>query len=202
MPANTKPVSPFTPERHLDLQADLHFFVDTLFTGLTILDVGAGLGKSKGRLRHNQVTTYEPSEACRGLVDCQVWPSDQIFDVVTAFEVIEHVADDRAFLRDLERGARRAIVVTTPNWHVAHCQSAQHYREYTPEEFRRLLDAVFPAAQVRRWAYYKDAEGGWVDDVEDWDTHRGLKHVALIHLGGLTSEVARIDAMMTGRWRR
>src|SRR3990172_7790623 len=91
----------FGPEQHLDLQADLHFFFDTLVAGKTVLDVGAGLGRSKVRIRHNRVTTYEPSKHCQNLVDiCSPVLPEGLFDVVTAFEVIEHVQDDEKFLWD------------------------------------------------------------------------------------------------------
>jgi hypothetical protein len=199
-PANTKPVRPFAPERHLDLQADLHFFFDTLVTGKRVLDVGAGLGKSKARIRHNRVITYEPSPACRGLVDLAEWPTAP-YDVVTAFEVLEHVQDDAGFLRQLESLATQAIFLTTPNWHVAQCQSADHYREYTPDEFGGLIETVFPNRPVWLWAYYKDAEGGWVDEPATWRTHRGLKHVALISSGmGLSNgEMIRLDGLVRVR---
>ena len=199
MPANTKPVEPFIATRHLDLQADLHFFFDTLVQGKRVLDVGAGLGKSKARIRHNRVTTYEPSLACAGLVDTQVCPAEP-FDLVTAFEVLEHIEDDEGFLRGLDRLATQGVFLTTPNWYISQCQSAQHYREYTHAEFIRLLQVVFPDVEgVWLWAYYKDAEGGWVDDPEIWDTHTGLKHVALINKGLSEDECFRIDAMTTGR---
>ena len=202
VPANTKPVQAFTAERHIDLQADLHFFFDTLFMGKRVLDVGAGLGKSKVRIRHNHVTTYEPSNACRALVDLSTLDdTTPPYDVVTAFEVLEHVENDLGFLRQLAALATQAVFLTTPNWHVAQCQSADHYREYTPEEFAGLIETVFPNHPVWLWAYYKDAEGGWVDEPAPWTTHRGLKHVALIAVGvGLSNaEMARLDGFVRVR---
>ena len=177
-PANTKPVAPFTAARHLDLQADLHYACDWFFQGKQVLDVGAGLGRSKARMRHNRVTTYEPSAACRGLVDRDTLPSEP-FEVVTAFEVLEHVADDHGFLRLLDGLASQAVFLTTPNWDVARCQSADHYREYTQVEFLTVLRHVWPEAPVFLLAYYKDAEGGWVEQATV-APHPVLKHVAVI----------------------
>jgi hypothetical protein len=199
MPANTKPVQPFTAERHLDLQADLHFFFDLLIQGKTVLDVGAGLGKSKARIRHNRVTTYEPALACRDKVDIYV-PPTQPFEVVTAFEVLEHVEDDRGFLQMLDGLATQAIFFTTPNWHVAQCQSAQHYREYTPEELENLAFEVWPDSRIWRLVYYKDAEGGYVERPRAWLSHGGLKHVLLIDKALPPDDAARVRWFLNMRW--
>jgi 2-polyprenyl-3-methyl-5-hydroxy-6-metoxy-1,4-benzoquinol methylase len=196
MPANTKPVEPFTAARHLDLQADLHFAFDGMLRGKRVLDVGAGLGKSKVRLRHHTVTTYEPSPTCRPYVDTDVLPAGP-FDVVTAFEVIEHVKDDHAFARLLDGLATQAVFLTTPNWDVAQCQSAQHYREYTEAEWREFVRAIWPEAAVWWLAYYKDAEGGWVDG---WQTVKRmpLKHVTLIDKDLPAADEARLDVLFPG----
>lgn len=197
MPANTKPVQPMTAERHLDLQADLHFFFDTLVTGKTVLDVGAGLGKSKARIRHNRVTTYEPSEHCCGLVDvCGPEMPAGLFDVVTAFEVLEHVEDDLGFLRRLDARASQAVFLTTPNWEIGHRQSDHHYREYTQEEFRNVLDAVWPyPPPYILFGYYKDAEGGWCEQIQRHVPAVARKFAALVCKGLTQAEATRITAM-------
>jgi hypothetical protein len=198
-PANTKPVQPFTAERHLDLQADLHFFFDLLIQGKTVLDVGAGLGKSKARIRHNRVTTYEPSEHCRDQVDLAVLPVT-LFEVVTTFEVLEHVKDDIGFLQSLDALATQAIFFTTPNWHVAQCQSAQHYREYTPKELVALVTQVWPTSRIFWLAYYKDAEGGYVEQPGAWFAHMGLKHVILVDKALPPDDAARVREILYMRW--
>lgn len=182
-PANTKPVRAWTADRHIDINGDLHLFFDGLLHGKTVLDVGGGLGKSKARIRHSRVTTFDPSPAAE--VDTHTIPLAQRFDVVTAFEVIEHVADDGAFLRTCRDLARQAIFLTTPNWNVARCQSADHYREYTQEEWRWLIGTTFPDAIWWWGAAYKDAEGGWADllPCDAFLLHRGRKHLALIDFG-------------------
>lgn len=174
-----KPVtSQFDEARHLDLQADLHVFFNTLVHGKRVLDVGAGLGRSKARVTSNAVTTYEPSPYCRAYVDTAVLPTTP-FDVVTAFEVLEHVEDDLAFLRQLDALATQAIFLTTPNWYVARCQSDYHYREYTPDEFVTTLRIVWPRASIRWFCYYKNARGGWCQPVKILRVD-ALKFAALI----------------------
>lgn len=195
-PANAKPIRPWAPDRHIDINADLHYFFDWLMTGKTILDVGAGLGKSKARIRHSKVTTYDPSPAVAGQVDLAILPlqehvfvdaagrqvSTEPFDVVTAFEVIEHVEDDMAFLRTLDALAGQAIFLTTPNWAVSKCQSADHYREYTHAEWEELICGAFPSAIYWWGAFFKDSHGGWCEllDARRFRVHHGLKHLVLV----------------------
>lgn len=175
----------FCPEQHLDLQADLHFFFDTLVTGKTVLDVGAGLGKSKIRIRHNRVTTYEPSEHCRECVDvcapCLPW---EVFDVTTAFEVIEHARDDEQFLRELDLRAKEAVFVTTP------ASNAGRLRD--------LVATVWESCAVREFSFHKDAEGGWCEVITR-GTHVDRKLLVLVSKNLTQKELDRIDAMYAGR---
>lgn len=111
----------------------------------TVLDVGAGLGLSRERLAAggNKVTLQDVGP------DLPVDVHDDVakiesgsYDVVTCFDVIEHVQDDRAFLNHLRRIARRLVVVTTPNFLVSKCVNPYHCREYTPAQ---LVELVKPA---------------------------------------------------------
>lgn len=182
MPANLRPVQPMTADRHLDLNADLHYFFDTLFTGAAILDVGAGLGRSKVRIRHNRVSMWDPSPFVSELDFTGAAMPEGTWDVLTAFEVLEHVERDEEFLRACDQRARFAVFLTTPNWAIKRCDSRDHYREYTQEEFLQLLRRVWPFASCIFFAYFKDAEGGWVEYYPPggWLQHPGLKHVVLV----------------------
>jgi SAM-dependent methyltransferase len=64
---------------------------------------------------------------------------DKSFDIVVSMDVIEHVEDDRAFVADLFRVARKAVFITTPNYAVSRNRHPYHVREYTPSEFERLF---------------------------------------------------------------
>jgi SAM-dependent methyltransferase len=70
------------------------------------------------------------------------------FDAILLLDVIEHVADDRAFLGDLV--ARRLasgglVLVSVPAWQPlfsAHDTALEHYRRYSPAACRALLEAA------------------------------------------------------------
>ena len=172
MPDNMRTPEPYDYSDDLaagraDVQADAHYFFDTLFAGCTVLDVGAGLGKSKERITRNKVTTQDIDVRLRdaGLVDITKLP-DQRFDVVTAFDVIEHVQDDLGFLMSLAARARRAAFLTTPDWHHTRCNEAKggsthHWREYTLAELLPLVARIWKPQHLLVLCYYKDSTGGW-----------------------------------------
>jgi 2-polyprenyl-3-methyl-5-hydroxy-6-metoxy-1,4-benzoquinol methylase len=81
---------------------------------------------------------------------------DESFDLVTSFQVLEHVPDPQAFLRELARVARRGgmVILATPNaatrlypgmtpW------NRFHVHEYLAAELLELLKDVFPQATIR-----------------------------------------------------
>ncbi len=107
------------------------------------------MGLSKDRLAAggNHVTTHDiapglPVDLSGRLGDI----ADGTFDVVTAFDVLEHVDDDEAFLAELVRIARTAVVITTPNVWVSKCVNRFHVREYSPPV---LLDYAARLAEIR-----------------------------------------------------
>ena len=62
------------------------------------------------------------------------------FDVVTAFDVIEHIKNDKEFISHMLRIARSLIVITTPNFNISGCKNKYHHTEYTPSQFVELFD--------------------------------------------------------------
>ena len=91
------------------------------------------------------------------LTDGGVLPFDDgSFDLVTNFQVLEHVPDAISYLEGLRRVTRPGgtIVLATPNaatrldpgmapW------NRFHLREYTAGELRELLERVFPRVRIR-----------------------------------------------------
>lgn len=81
--------------------------------------------------------------------------SDSSFDSIVAFDVIEHIEDDLAFLNELKRlGRNQALIaISTPNKLIASGQREKplnlfHAREYTSTEFHALLSGVFSSVNL------------------------------------------------------
>lgn len=124
-------------EGRRDSQSGWQVFVGRAFSNTTILDCGSGLGQSRPRLsvNENKVTLLEPAPDMpadiRGIIDDQ---PDDAYELVTSFDVIEHIPDDEKFLDNLLRVSSKAVFITTPNYKVFGCKNKFHVREYKPEE--------------------------------------------------------------------
>ncbi len=91
------------------------------------------------------------------------------FDFVISFQVIEHIVNDREFVREIHRVLRPGgrFIVSTPNAPMSLTRNPWHVREYRPEELDALLRCSFN--EVEQWgvagnekimAYYeKNREG-------------------------------------------
>jgi hypothetical protein len=115
-----------------DLQKTWHEFAGSLFSNKTILDVGAGVGRSKERLsvNGNEVTTQDINRAMMTKVDFISYPEDinyNSYDIVTAFDVVEHTVSPAEFINTIWNISREGIFVTTPN--VEYSPGPWHYDE-------------------------------------------------------------------------
>jgi ubiquinone/menaquinone biosynthesis C-methylase UbiE len=76
--------------------------------------------------------------------------ADNSFDTVICFQVIEHIKDDDALLREIKRvlkpGGR--LLLTTPNKLTSLTRNPFHEREYLPEEMCALISTHFPHSSV------------------------------------------------------
>src|SRR5262249_13900062 len=115
-----------------DCQAGWHALAARLFAGKDVLDVGAGLGFSRPRLAPavRRLRLQDPAPGLGADLSCPVaaLPAGDA-EVVTAFDVLEHVEADRAFIDDLLRLAADAVFLTTPNWLVSRAANPHHCRE-------------------------------------------------------------------------
>lgn len=147
---------------------------------LSILDVGCGSGYGTAEFDFAESVTGidisgEAIRHCRETVlagnvrflqaACETLPfADMTFDVVTAFEVIEHTARWPELLTEARRVLKPggALFISTPNKSVYSESRAGagpnpfHVHEFEPDEFRAALGNYFPC--VRLWAQ-NHAEG-------------------------------------------
>ena len=121
------------------------------------------------------------------------------FDVIIAYEVIEHILDDKKFLRVLKMLARNdaVIILSTPNKLIASGNSPKpldrfHIREYTHTEFRSLLGKVFSQVEIfGQYDRYSSSEiKNSVNRLVDWIPIQ-LKYLLPSSLQGTISAMIR-----------
>jgi ubiquinone/menaquinone biosynthesis C-methylase UbiE len=74
---------------------------------------------------------------------------DDSVDVITSFETIEHVPDDRALISEFHRVLRRdgLLIISTPNrWPLV--DTPYHVREYNRQSFIKVLDEKFACVEL------------------------------------------------------
>lgn len=168
----------FTGERVIPGEVDVdllnehlarYTFASRLARGKRVLDAGCGAGYGSAELAHAAHCVMGIDQAAEAVgfarehyrlpnlsfaqASCAALPyKDSVFDLITAFEVIEHIENWRDFLRE----ARRALaptgqfIVSTPNKaYYTESRGADganpfHVHEFEFEEFRAELKAIFP----------------------------------------------------------
>jgi SAM-dependent methyltransferase len=75
---------------------------------------------------------------------------DCSFDCVTAIEVLEHVVEDRLFVRHVHRILKPGgyFLMTTPNGEHIKNTNPDHIRHYTRAELRECLASCFPSVEI------------------------------------------------------
>jgi SAM-dependent methyltransferase len=135
--------------------------------GLTVLDVGCGAGGMLSALgRYGPATGIDTSpelvEFCRsrGFEQVQIGSAyelpaeDGSVDLITLFDTIEHVPDDRRALRECRRALAPGgvLFISVPAYQFLYANNdrvAHHERRYTARELRRkLLAAGFEGPRV------------------------------------------------------
>jgi SAM-dependent methyltransferase len=144
-------------------------FASRLARGKRVLDAGCGAGYGSAELAgaaHSVVGVDRSPEAIEFArahyaldnltyeeASCEALPhSDGSFELVVAFEVIEHLENWRGFLLEARRvlAPNGQLVVSTPNKlyytesRGPHGANPFHVHEFTFDEFRAELSAIFP----------------------------------------------------------
>jgi SAM-dependent methyltransferase len=143
-------------------------YARTLAPGKRVLDAGCGEGFNTQQLADVAAHVTGVDYSADAIAFCKrTWQGanlrfehvdlthpdgfDDTFDLVLNFQVLEHIEDDRSFLRALR--ARLApggvLLLTTPNRLMSFSENPYHVREYTAEELRRLLRDVFGSVTIR-----------------------------------------------------
>ena len=144
------------------------------YAGRGILDLGCGLGGYSRALAERgfavKALDVEPEyiERARALgVDAELYDGERIplgdgsVDTVILLEVLEHLDDPGALLREARRVARGGVLVTTPNCtqdfgdvpvDFTHMLDVDHRQFFTESSLRRLLDDVFGSSVVEQTA--------------------------------------------------
>lgn len=97
-------------------------------------------------------TLLRRSNVCRVIIDDMTRSAlpDCSFDCVSAVEVLEHVEEDVAFLRQVHRILRPGgvFVMTTPNGDFVANVNPDHKRHYGRVHLARLLNSLFVQVEV------------------------------------------------------
>lgn len=93
----------------------------------------------------------------------------QLFNLIVSFETIEHVEDDRAYLREMKRVLRAdgVYICSTPNRRLVNPGKSLtdrpfnrfHVREYAPQELELLLKGFFPTVSMIGQSPYSKTYG-------------------------------------------
>ncbi len=148
-------------------------WIGRLFPGMTtleILDIGGSCTfLSNAMRRFGKITVIEPNremvaaageifglEAREGFLPWSI-PVTGPYDLITAFDVLEHIDDDGSAVKTILRllkpgGVFLCTVAATPFLWGRHDESVGHKRRYTAKTLRRVLENT--ACNVPRISYY------------------------------------------------
>lgn len=128
----------------------------------SVLEIGCGQGGFGARIAaRTEYVGLEPDEQSAQVATSRIAPlggdvrhgsldqlaDDETFDMVCAFEVLEHIEDDRAAMASWVRRLRPggSVLFSVPAWRHRFGpwdELAGHYRRYDPADVEELLAAV------------------------------------------------------------
>ena len=132
-----------------------------------VLEVGCGEGRGIGLLTKNAasftavdkikavIEELQKKHAAARLISMNIPPlkglDDNAYDLVVSFQVIEHIADDQLFLKEIHRVLKPGgtALLTTPNRRLSLSRNPWHIREYLPEELEQLARRFFSEVDMK-----------------------------------------------------
>src|SRR5258705_54758 len=77
--------------------------------------------------------------------------TDNTFDCVVSFQVIEHIKDDHSFLKEISRVLKPNgyAMISTPNRPMSLSRNPWHEREYTADELTALAKKYFGSVEMK-----------------------------------------------------
>lgn len=170
-------------------------FAVPFITGKAVLDVGCGRGYGTELmakyasvitgLDYDQDTVDDNSRRLKNVhnvrfIRAAIPPlpfEDQSFDVITAFQFIEHIEPRKEFLKEclrvLKPGGR--FLITTPNAKKSFAPNPFHVHEYTFDEMQQEVSSTGARFELKglngneRVSRYYDANGRFVRNILKWD---------------------------------
>jgi 2-polyprenyl-3-methyl-5-hydroxy-6-metoxy-1,4-benzoquinol methylase len=77
--------------------------------------------------------------------------ADNTFDFAVTFQVIEHIQDDKTFIKEIHRVLKPGgmLLLTTPNRPMSLTRNPWHIREYTAAELGAIVGKSFGKVEVK-----------------------------------------------------
>jgi len=142
----------------------------------TVLDVGAGMCDGIKLMRtlgsksvYGQDIDNRLCKLDDNLLIKSIFEIDEgSYDVVTCFDVIEHVIEDLDFFNYLKRIAKEILIITTPNFTRSKALNHYHCREYTLPQFTNIflpdeLWTASPDGSIHNTLLLKKTTEGYID---------------------------------------
>jgi 2-polyprenyl-3-methyl-5-hydroxy-6-metoxy-1,4-benzoquinol methylase len=183
-----------------------------------LLEVGCGEGRGVGILIEKS-KTFTAVDKIKAVVEelQQKYPAGKFismnipplstlqsnaYDCVVSFQVIEHIQDDKLFLKEIHRVLKPGGValLTTPNRKMSLTRNPWHIREYLAIELRNLAMKIFASVEMKGitgngkvMAYYEQNKES-VERITRWDVLK-LQY-------RLPAAILRIPYEILNRWNR
>lgn len=170
-----------------------------------ILNIGVATGRTSELLAElGEVTSVESDKDCcdfvRNKTSIDVMNAsildlpyeNNVYDLVCAFDVIEHVEDDALAISEMKRVCRDEgiISVTVPAFNFLwshHDEVNHHYRRYTRQQLLTLIDAkdkIIYSTYFNFWLFFPIALFRFVSSRLSSNVHNGKSNNSDFSVGG------------------